>query len=118
MQNSQKFPGFCPWTLLGRAYSAAPDSPAEQQFLSLLHSLKNKHPQKIARCGTVFIRVVGHLWDFLNFLKKLFFFVTKKNIHKKADKLCIKFSSHKIQVCRGPSMHYFKICCPSFLKNI
>ena len=32
MQNSQKFPGFCPWTPLGRAYSAAPDSRLHDGF--------------------------------------------------------------------------------------
>ena len=52
MQNSQKFPGFHPWTPLGRAYSTAPDSLAEQQFFSSLHSLKNQQPQKIAGYGT------------------------------------------------------------------
>ena len=31
MQNSQKFPGFRPWTPLGRAYSATPDSLAAQR---------------------------------------------------------------------------------------
>ena len=48
MQNSQTFPGFCPWTPLGRAYSIVPDSPAVQQFFSSLHLSKNQHPQKIA----------------------------------------------------------------------
>ena len=43
MQNSQKFPGFCPWTPLGRAYSAAPDSPAAQRFFFLLHPSKKCH---------------------------------------------------------------------------
>ena len=46
MQNSQKFPGFCPWTPLGRAYSAASDSPAAQRLFSLLHSLKKLAPPK------------------------------------------------------------------------
>ena len=55
-QNSQKFPGFRPWTPLGRAYSAAPDSPAAQRFFSLLRSSKNRHPPKIAGYGT------GKLW--------------------------------------------------------
>ena len=47
MQNSQKFPGLCPWTPLGRVYSAAPDSPAAQRFFSSLRSSKNRHLQKI-----------------------------------------------------------------------
>ena len=55
-QNSQKVPGFCPWTPLGRAYSTTPDSPAAQQFFSLLHSSKNWHPQKIAGYDTVVVR--------------------------------------------------------------
>ena len=62
-QNSQKFPGFRPWTPLGRAYSAAPDSPAAQRFFSSLRSSKNRHPQKncwIRHC----LREVG------NFLEK------------------------------------------------
>ena len=50
-QNSQKFPGFRPWTPLGRAYSAAPDSPAAQRFFSSLRLSKNRHPQKITGCG-------------------------------------------------------------------
>ena len=51
-QNSQKFPGFRHWTPLGRAYSAAPDSPAAQRFFSSLRSLRNRHPQKIVGYGT------------------------------------------------------------------
>ena len=54
-QNSQKFPRFCPWTPLGRAYSTAPDSPVAQRFFSLLCSLKNQHPKKIAGYGTVWL---------------------------------------------------------------
>ena len=51
-KNFQSFaPG--PWTPLGRAYSAAPDSPAAQQFFSLLRSSKNRHPPKIAGYDTV-----------------------------------------------------------------
>ena len=50
---AKKFPGFCPWTPLGRAYSAAPDSPAAQRFFSSLHSSKKWHPQKIAGYSTV-----------------------------------------------------------------
>ena len=34
MQNRQKFPWFHPWTLLGRASSATPDSPSAQRFFS------------------------------------------------------------------------------------
>ena len=51
-QNSQKYLGFCPWTPLGRAYSAAPDSPAARRFFSSLRSSKNRHPQKFAGYGT------------------------------------------------------------------
>ena len=54
-QNSQKFPGFCPWTPLGRAYSSAPDSPAAQLFFSSLHMSKNRHPQKIAGYSIVLV---------------------------------------------------------------
>ena len=53
MQNSQKFPGFRPWTPLRRAYSAVPGSPATQRFFSSLHSSKSRHPQNIAGYGTV-----------------------------------------------------------------
>ena len=50
-QNSQKFPGFCPWTQLGRAYSAVPDSPATQQY-----------PQKIAGYSTAeWLFFINHL---------------------------------------------------------
>ena len=52
MQNSQKFPGFCPWTSLARAYSIAPDSQAAQRFFFSLGSSKNWHPQEIAGYGT------------------------------------------------------------------
>ena len=52
MQNSQNLPRFCPWTLLGRAYSAAPDFLAAQRFFSLLRSSKNQHPHKIAGYST------------------------------------------------------------------
>ena len=56
MQNSQKFPGFHPWTPLGRAYSAAPppfpDFLAAQRFFSSLRSSKNQHPPKIAGYAT------------------------------------------------------------------
>ena len=52
MQNSQLFPGFHPWTPLGKAYSAAPDSLAAQRFFSSLHSSKNWHPQKTAGYST------------------------------------------------------------------
>ena len=52
MQNSQKFPGFCPWTPLGRAYSAAPDSLAAKRFFSSLRLPKNQHPKKIAGYST------------------------------------------------------------------
>ena len=52
MQNSQKFPVFCPWNPLRRAQSTAPDSPAAQQFFSLLCLLINQHPQKIAGYST------------------------------------------------------------------
>ena len=48
MQNSEKFPGFRPWTPLGRADSATPDFLAAQRFFSSLHSLKKK---KIAGYG-------------------------------------------------------------------
>ena len=51
-QNNQKFPGFHPWTPLGRAYSTAPDSPAAQRFFSSLCLSKNRHPKKIAGYGT------------------------------------------------------------------
>ena len=44
-QNSQKFPGFRPWTPLGRAYSTDPDSLATQRFFSSLRLSKNQHPQ-------------------------------------------------------------------------
>ena len=44
---------FCPWTPLGRAYSAAPDSPAAQQFFSLLRLSKNWNSPKIAGYDTV-----------------------------------------------------------------
>ena len=54
MQNSQKFPGFCPWTPLGRDYSTTSDSLALQWFFSSLHSSKNRHPQKIAGYSTVY----------------------------------------------------------------
>ena len=54
-QNSQKFPGFRPWTPLGRAYSATPDLSALQRFFSSLRSSKNWHPQKSAGYGTVLI---------------------------------------------------------------
>ena len=47
----KKLQGFCPWIPLGRAYSAAPDSPAAQRFFSLLCLSKNQHPQKIAGYG-------------------------------------------------------------------
>ena len=51
-KNFQSFaPG--PWTPLGRAYSAAPDSPAAQQFFSLLHLSKNWNSPKIAGYDTV-----------------------------------------------------------------
>ena len=51
MQNSQIFPGLCPWTLV-RAYSAPPpDSPTEQRFFYSLRLLKNRHPRKIAGTG-------------------------------------------------------------------
>ena len=49
---AKKFPGFHPWTPLGRAYSTAPDSPAAQGFFFSLHSTKNWQPQKIAGYGT------------------------------------------------------------------
>ena len=39
-------------TPLGRAYSAASDSPAAQRFFSSLCLSKNRHPQKIAGYGT------------------------------------------------------------------
>ena len=55
MQNSQKFPGFRPWTPLGRAYNATPDLSALQRFFSSLRSSKNWHPQKSAGYGTVLI---------------------------------------------------------------
>ena len=45
-QNSQKFPGFYPWTPMGRAYSTGPDSVAAQRFISSLHSSKNQHAHK------------------------------------------------------------------------
>ena len=51
-QNSQTFPGFHPWTPLGRACSATPDSPTAQPFFSLLCSSKNWHDQKIAGYST------------------------------------------------------------------
>ena len=51
MQISQNFPGRCPWTPLRKSYSP-PDSPPAQRFFSLLHSLKNWLPQKIAGYGT------------------------------------------------------------------
>ena len=49
---AKNFPGCCPWTPLGRAYSAVPDSSAAQWFFSLLHLSKNWHPPKIAEYGT------------------------------------------------------------------
>ena len=52
LQNSQKFPGFCPWTPLGRAYSTTPDSLAAEWFFSSLCLSKNRHPQKIAGYST------------------------------------------------------------------
>ena len=52
MQNSQKFPGFHPWTPLGSTCSTTPDSMAAQQFFSLLCSSKNQHTPKIAGYGT------------------------------------------------------------------
>ena len=58
-QNSEKFPEFRPWTPLGRAYSAAPDSPTAQWFFSSLRSSKNLHPQKIAGYGTGYIMGQG-----------------------------------------------------------
>ena len=47
-----KFSAASPLDSTGRAYSAPPDSPAAQRFFSSLHSLKNRHPQKIAWYGT------------------------------------------------------------------
>ena len=35
--------------------------------------------------------------------------LSPKNKNEKADRLCIKFSSPSIQVCRGASIPYFKI---------
>ena len=52
LQNSQKFPGFCPWTPLGRAYSTTLDSLAAQWFFSSLCLSKNRHPPKIAGYST------------------------------------------------------------------
>ena len=52
MQNSQTFPGFHPWTLLGRADSVASDSPAAQWFFSSLCSSQNRHLPKIAGYST------------------------------------------------------------------
>ena len=62
-----------PWTPLGRAYSTAPDSPAAQQFFSLLCLSKNWHPQKIAGYGTDDTLLYDtnienafyHMWDYL-----------------------------------------------------
>ena len=48
-----KFSAASPLDSTGRAYSAPPpDSPAAQRFFSSLHSLKNRHPPKIAGYGT------------------------------------------------------------------
>ena len=57
MQNSQTFPGFCPWTPLGRAYSTTPDSLAAQRFFSLQCLSKNRHSQKIAGYSTDVINI-------------------------------------------------------------
>ena len=62
-QNSQKVPGFCPWTPLGRAYSTTPDSPAAQQFFSSLRLLKNWHPQKLL--DMALISHVKYIWQSL-----------------------------------------------------
>ena len=49
MQNSQKFPGLCTWTPLGRAYNTpSPPPPLD----SHLYWSKNQNPQKIAGYGT------------------------------------------------------------------
>ena len=62
-QNSQKFPGFHPWTPLGRAYSTTPDSPAAQRFFSSLRLLKNWHPQKLL--DMALIPHVKYIWQSL-----------------------------------------------------
>ena len=46
MQNSQKFPGFCPWTPLGRA-STTPDSPPAQWLSSRYACQKTGTPKKL-----------------------------------------------------------------------
>lgn len=48
MQNSQKFPGLCTWTPLGRAYN----TPSPRPLDSHLYWSKNQNPQKIAGYGT------------------------------------------------------------------
>ena len=82
MQNSQKFPGFCPWTPLGRACGTAPDSPAAQWFFSLLRSLKNRHPQKTAGYGTDYpvpLVIIFHIWSFWDVFLIIFQFIENGN---------------------------------------
>ena len=46
-------------------------------------------------------------------VSKVILVLSPKNKNEKADRLCIKFSSPSIQVCRGASIPYFKISsCP------
>ena len=53
MQNSQNFPGLCPWIPLERAYSAPPRLPSYAMvFLLAMHVKKLAPPKKIAGYGT------------------------------------------------------------------
>ena len=48
---AKNFQGFAPGPNCG-GVTAPPDSPTAQRIFSLLHSSKNRHPQKIAGYGT------------------------------------------------------------------
>ena len=61
-QNSQKFPGFCPWTLLGRAYSADPRLPScTTVFLLAMLVEKPAPPKKLLDTALQYLSMMLNL---------------------------------------------------------